>query len=71
MAKPKMTKWFNARTQPPVREGWYEFEFHERLGSRGEIRRHYWTGREWFNGAYSDERWRGLAEPPKDARGEG
>ena len=59
----KRTPWFNAKTQPPVRDGWYEVRC--KYGLRFE--RAYWSGRGWIGsdakfacfGASCDS-WRGL-----------
>ena len=54
----KVTPWFSAVTEPPVRVGYYEFK--DALTGRIELT--YWDGDEWCNiGAlFEKDRWRGL-----------
>jgi hypothetical protein len=62
MKKQKLTPWFSARTQPPVRVGWYDF--YDCLW--GQFVRAMWTGKYWvWEGGsrvntYAYDKWRGI-----------
>lgn len=69
----KMTPWFSAKKQKPVRIGWYDVRW---AGSKEAwSKRLYWNGKNWFIrydstvisnfSTWTGDSWRGLAEQPK------
>lgn len=60
----KLTPWFCAATQPPVRAGWYEYKF----APESQVHRRYFSEQEWHFFCsnrrgfkpYRGDRWRGV-----------
>lgn len=71
----KLTPWFIANKQPPLRNGWYDILW---AGSETPwSKRLYWNGKNWLIrpdatvesnfATWNGDKWRGLAKPQKKA----
>lgn len=69
----KVTPWFGASQQPPVRNGWYDVRWSGAAKAWGK--RLYWNGKDWRIsegiwfvsdfGNWRGDQWRGLTQPAK------